>query len=224
MTPKLKNSTNELRKRWKLAWYHHFTHIACCKKLRGLWQKLDALRVQNGQSLSKYQGFGRKLICYKGISFFLTYFNSRLFVCSTCTIQCHIKNFQPFLTSFAIFHAFTDFFEQNDPEIEKQYKWTLKMLKVGMVSSFHPHSMLLKSWEGYGKNWMHFVYKMDKLFRSIRVSDENSYVTKAFHVFLLISTPDFLCVQHAPFKATSSIFNPFWLHLLFFMHLLIFLS
>ena len=37
--------------------------------MRGLRQKLDALRVQNGQSLSKYQGFGRKLICYKGISF-----------------------------------------------------------------------------------------------------------------------------------------------------------
>jgi hypothetical protein len=37
--------------------------------LRWLRQKLDALRVQNGQSLSKYQGFGRKIICYKGISF-----------------------------------------------------------------------------------------------------------------------------------------------------------
>ena len=29
-----------------------------------------------------------------------------------------------------------------------------------------------KSREGYGKNWMHFVYKLDNLFRSIRVSDE----------------------------------------------------
>ena len=38
-----------------------------------------------------------------------------------------------------------------------------------------------ESREGYGKNWMHFVYKMDNLFRSIRVSDENSSVTKAFH-------------------------------------------
>ena len=38
-----------------------------------------------------------------------------------------------------------------------------------------------KSREGYRKNWMHFVYKMDNLFRSIRVSDENSSVTKAFH-------------------------------------------
>ena len=142
MTLKLKSTTNELWKGWKLAWYHHFTHIACYKKLRGLRQKLDALRVQNGQSLSKYQGFGRKLICYKGISFFWTYLNSRLFVCSKCTIQSHIINFQPFLTSFGIFHAFTDFFELNDPEIEKHYKWTLKRLKAGMVSSFHPHSML----------------------------------------------------------------------------------
>ena len=44
---------------------------------------------------------------------------------------------------------------------------------------------MLKSWEGYGKNWMHFVYKMDNLFRSIRLSDKNSSVTKAFHFFKL---------------------------------------
>ena len=36
------------------------------------------------------------------------------------------------------------FFELNDPEIEKHYKWTLKRLKVGMVSSFHPRSMFKK--------------------------------------------------------------------------------
>ena len=70
MTLKLKSTTNELWKGWNLAWYHHFTDIACAKKFRGLRQKLDALRVQNGQSFSKYQGFGRKLICYKDISFF----------------------------------------------------------------------------------------------------------------------------------------------------------
>ena len=141
MTLKLKSTTNELWNGWNLAWYHHFTHIACAKKLRGLQQKLGALRVQNGQSLSKYQGFGRKLICYKGISFFWTYFNSRLFVHSTCTIRSHTINFQTFRTSFAIFHPFTDFLELNDPEIEKQFKWTLKRLKLGMVSSFRRHSM-----------------------------------------------------------------------------------
>ena len=71
---------------------------------------------------------------------------------------------------------------------------------------------------------MHFVYKMDNLFRSIMVSYGNSSITKDFNFFELIWTPLFLCVQNAPFKATSSIYNPFWLHLLFFMHLLIVLS
>ena len=46
-------------KGWKLAWCHRFTHIAFAKKLRGLRQKLDALRLQTGQSLSKYSGFWR---------------------------------------------------------------------------------------------------------------------------------------------------------------------
>ena len=110
MTLKLKSTTNELWKGWNLAWYHHFTHIECVQKLVGLWQKLDALRVQTRPSPSKYKGFRRKLICYKGISFFKTYFNSRLFVHSICTIQSHILKFQTFLTSFGIFHAFNDLF------------------------------------------------------------------------------------------------------------------
>src|ERR1044072_8921429 len=59
----------KLRKGSNLAWYHHLTHITCAQKLRGLRQKLDALHVQTGPSLSKYKGFRRKLICYKDISF-----------------------------------------------------------------------------------------------------------------------------------------------------------
>src|SRR3954469_7914248 len=85
-------------------------HITCVPELRVLRQKLDALRVQTGQSLSKYEGFRRKLIFYKGISFLITYFNSILFLCSICTIEMYIINFQPFLTSFDIFHAFNDLF------------------------------------------------------------------------------------------------------------------
>ena len=34
MTLKLKSTINELWKGWKLVWYHHFTHVACTKKLR----------------------------------------------------------------------------------------------------------------------------------------------------------------------------------------------
>ena len=98
MTLKLKSTSDELWRGWKLAWYHHFTQIACAKKLRVLRQKLGVLRVQNGQSLSKYKGFARKLICLQR-DIFWTYLNSRLFVCSKWTIQSHIINFQPFLTS-----------------------------------------------------------------------------------------------------------------------------
>ena len=110
-TLKLKSISNELWKGWKLAWYHHLTHRACARKKRGLRQKLDALHVQNGQSLSKNQGFIRKLIFYKGILFFWTYLKSIVFLCAKCTIQSHIIIFQPFLISFVIFHAFTDYFE-----------------------------------------------------------------------------------------------------------------
>ena len=65
-----KVATNELIKGWNLAWYHHLTHITCVQKLRGLGQKLDALRVQTGPSFLECEGYRRKLICSKGISFF----------------------------------------------------------------------------------------------------------------------------------------------------------
>src|ERR1041385_3802560 len=103
MTLKSESATTELRKGCNLEWCHHLTHITCVQKLRGLRRKLDALRVQTGPSLSKYEGFRRKLMSYKGISFFSTYLNSILFVHSICSTQSHILKFQPFLTSFAIY-------------------------------------------------------------------------------------------------------------------------
>ena len=130
-TLKLRSTTNELWKGWKLAWCHHFTHIACARNYRGLWQKLDALRVQNGQSHSKYQGFTRKLVCYKGISFSWTYLNSIVFLCSKCTIQRHIINFQPFLTAFVIFHAFTDFLAI------RPWNWKALQMNSEKVESWH---------------------------------------------------------------------------------------
>ena len=69
-------------------------------------------------------------------------------------------------------------------------KRSLKRLTLGMVTSFLPQSTC-KRVEGYGKNWTHFMSKLDNLFQSIRVSDENSSVTLALHFFKLIWTPDF---------------------------------
>src|ERR1043165_1220373 len=82
MTLKLESTTTELRKGLNLVWYHHLTHITCVQKFRGLRQKLDALRVQTGPSLSKYKGFRRKFICYKDISLFLSLFQLKTFFAS----------------------------------------------------------------------------------------------------------------------------------------------
>ena len=82
---------------------HHLTHIACARKYRGLRQKLDPLRVQNGQSLSKYQGFIRKLVCYKGISIFLNLFELHSFSVFKMHYSKPHHQFQPFLASFVIF-------------------------------------------------------------------------------------------------------------------------
>src|ERR1044072_3960915 len=45
----------------------------------------------------------------------------------------------------------------------------------------------------------HFVYKLDHLFQSTRVSDKNSSITKTFHFSKLISTQDFFAsnMQHS---------------------------
>ena len=170
-----------------MAWYHHVTHMGCARQQRGLQQKLDTLRLQNGQSLLEYQGFGRELICYTGTSFFKTYSNTRLFLHSVCTIQSDVINFQHFLTSFAIFQSFTDFFrELNDRETENHYKMNSENVETWHGIIISPTQHVQNSREGYGKNWTHFAYKLDNLFRSIRVSDENSSVTWALLFFKLI--------------------------------------
>ena len=137
MILKLKSISNELWKGWKLAWHHHFTHIACAKKLRGLRQNLDALRVQNGQSLSKFQGFGRNSSVTKGFHFFELQ--------TFCVFKMHPSKphhqFSTLSDFICYFSCIYWFFELYDPEIQKHFKWTLIRLKVGMVSSFHTHSM-----------------------------------------------------------------------------------
>ena len=101
------------------------------------------------------------------------------------------------------------FRELNDREIENHYKMNSENVETWHGIIISPTWHVQKSRDDYDKNWMHFVYKLDTLFRSIRVSDENSSVTKALHHFKLITTLDFLCVHYAPFKAISSIFNYF---------------
>ena len=65
-----------------------------------------------------------------------------------CAFNINHSNPNPKISNLSnficYFYAFNDFLTLNVPGIEKQYKWTLKRLKLGMVSYFHPHSMWLK--------------------------------------------------------------------------------
>ena len=114
-----------------------------CKKVERVTAKTGCTSGTNWTITFEVSGFRTWThLLHRLFNILITYYNSGLFLRSVCTIQSHVINFQPFLTSFAIFHSFTDlFWELNDREIEKHYKITLKRLKLGMVSSFHPHSM-----------------------------------------------------------------------------------
>src|SRR6266566_1090892 len=93
-----------------------------CKKVERVTAKIGCTSCTKWTISFEVSGFRTKTHLLQRHFIFLTYFNSRHFVSSTCTIQSYIINFLPFLTSFAIFQAFNEFFELNDPEIEKHYK------------------------------------------------------------------------------------------------------
>src|SRR4051812_27448241 len=110
MTLKLESTTTELRKGRNLAWYHHLTHITCVQKLRGLRQKLDALRVKLDHLFQSTRVLDENSSVTKTFHFSKLISTQHFFLHSICTIQSHILKFQTFLTSFAIFHAFNDLF------------------------------------------------------------------------------------------------------------------
>ena len=104
---------------------------------------------------------------------------------SVCIIQSDVINFQHVLTSFAVFQTFTDLFrELNHGEIENHSKMNSENVGTWHGTNISPAKHVEKSREGHGENWTHLVYKLDNLFRSIRVSDENSSVTRALQCYL----------------------------------------
>ena len=64
-----------------------------------------------------------------------------------------------------------------------------------------------KSREGYGKNWMHFVYKLDNLLGSIRVSNESSSVTPAIQYFNNFVQLRTFLTQFAIFDAFTDLYS-----------------
>ena len=183
MTLKLENTRTELTKGWNLAWYHHLTRITCVQKSRGLRKnlmhfvyKLDHL-FQSTRVSDEYSSIS------KAFHFSKLILTQDFCLHSTCNIQRHVLKFETFQTSFVIFHAFKVLFWAKWP-----CNWKALQLNSEKVETWHGIIIwstyhVCKSWEDYDKNWMHFVYKLDHLFQSKRVSDEYSSVSNALHFY-----------------------------------------
>ena len=94
----------------------------------------------------------------------ITYYNSELLAIYYAPFKTTSSTFNPFWHNLIFLIHLLICVELNDPQMEKNYKWTLKKVETwhGIIISTTQH--VLKSWESSGKNWMHFVYKLDNLF------------------------------------------------------------
>src|SRR3954466_14471730 len=92
-------------KRLKLGMVSSFDQHNMCAKVERVTTKTGCTSSTNWTISFKVRGFPTKTHLLQRHFFFQTYFNSRLFVHSICTIQSHILKFQLFLTSLSSFHA-----------------------------------------------------------------------------------------------------------------------
>ena len=98
-------------KRLKVGMVSSFHPHSICKKVERVTAKIGCTACTKWTISFEVSGLHTETHLLQRDFNFWTYLNSRHFVCSKCTIQSHLINFQPFLTSFVIFHAFTDYFE-----------------------------------------------------------------------------------------------------------------
>src|SRR3954471_11462372 len=116
-----------------------------CAKVDRITTKTGCTSCTNWTISFKVRGFQTKTLLFQRHLIFLNLFQLKTFFShSKFNIEGNILKFQPFLTSFAIFHAFNDLFELNDPIIGKHYNLTQKRLQLSTVSSFDPHSLCAK--------------------------------------------------------------------------------
>src|ERR1041384_4268671 len=107
MTLKLESTTTLTQKRLKLGMGSSFDPHNMCAKVERITAKTGCTSCTNWTIFFKVQGFQTKTHLLQRHFIFLSLFQLKTFFASkTCNIQSHILKFQPFLTSFDIFHAF----------------------------------------------------------------------------------------------------------------------
>src|SRR3954464_4114399 len=89
-----------------------------CANVERITAKNGCTSCTNWTIFFKVQGFQTKAHLLQINFIFLSLFQLKTFLHPTCNIKSHILKFQPFLTSFAIFHAFNDLFSAKLP-----YNW-----------------------------------------------------------------------------------------------------
>ena len=155
-----------------------------CERVERVMAKTGGTSCTNQTISFGVSGFRTRTHLLHGHFYFLNLFELQTFFAFLCTIQ-RSHQFSTLSNIVCYFQSFIDLFtELNDREIENHYKMNSENVETwhGIITS--PTQHVQESREGYGKNQMHFVYKLDNLFRSIRALDENSCVTRALHVFL----------------------------------------
>ena len=87
-----------------------FDPHSMCAKVERITAKTGCTSCINWTISFKVRGFQTKTHVFQKNFIFPNLFKLKTFLHPTCSIQIHILKFQPFLTSFDIFHAFNDLF------------------------------------------------------------------------------------------------------------------
>src|SRR4051794_25072647 len=106
----MESTTTLTKKRLKLGMVSSFDPHNMCAKVERITTKTGCTSCTNWTISFKVQGFETKTHLLQRHFFFLSLFQLKTFLHPTCNIQIHILKFQPFLTLFAILHAFNDLF------------------------------------------------------------------------------------------------------------------
>src|ERR1044072_9539830 len=110
MTLKLESTTTWTQKRLKLGMVSSFDPHNMCAKVERITTKTGYTSCTNWTISFKVQGFQTQTHLLQRHFINLSLFQLKTFLHPTCNIQSNILKFQPFLTSFHIFHAFNDLF------------------------------------------------------------------------------------------------------------------
>src|ERR1043165_2736289 len=108
MTLKLESTTTWTQKSLKMGKVSSFDPHNMCEIVERITTKTGCTSCTNWTISFKVQGFQTKTHLLQRHFIFLNLFQLKTFFASICTIQSYILKFQPFRTSFAIFHAFND--------------------------------------------------------------------------------------------------------------------